>query len=138
MKKRPLRILFLEDNEDFAESLADFMQPYGWELVLCRHVREAKRLFETEPFDAVVTDLHVESRSGSLLSSGLDLVDFVRDRLKSKIPLIVTTGLELISEKNVIDHGADLFYYKSTLNPNAFRKEVEELIQRKGVFSQKP
>jgi hypothetical protein len=83
----------------------------------------------------VITDLHVENRPGSNLASGLDLVYYIRDRLKSPIPLVVTTGLELISEPDIIKYGADLFFYKASLNPYDFMAKINELVRTKGQHS---
>jgi two-component system response regulator HydG len=60
----PARVLVVDDDPDLAETLAEGLGDRGFDAVGCASSVEAARQLETEPFDAVVTDLRMPSIDG--------------------------------------------------------------------------
>src|SRR5271170_6977723 len=81
----PARILVVDDDLDLAETLAEGLAEHGFEAVPCASSVEAVKKLETEPLDALVTDLRMPAIDGmGLLCRSLAIV---RDR-----PVIVMTA----------------------------------------------
>ena len=64
--RRP-RILVVDDQLDLAETLAEGLGDHGFEGVACASSKQAARMLETEPFDALVTDLRMPQVDGLAL-----------------------------------------------------------------------
>jgi signal transduction histidine kinase/ActR/RegA family two-component response regulator len=79
------RILVVDDEEYVRALLRDILEAEGCEVALAEGGREALRLFETEQFDAIFTDV------GMPEMSGWELARAVREQ-NSRIPLAVVTG----------------------------------------------
>lgn len=79
------RILAVDDDSVMAEMVEAALQTCGFETRSATSLAEAVDLLETDTFDAVVTDLHLEN------GSGLDLCDRVR-AIQPDVPVIVLTG----------------------------------------------
>ena len=79
------RILVVDDEEHIRELLRDVLKKEGCDVVLAEGGREALSLFQSEPFDAIFTDV------GMPEMSGWELARAVREKNK-KIPLAVITG----------------------------------------------
>lgn len=125
-----IRILFLEDNVYFVEAMMEVFSGLGWMVTHVTSVKTAKDIFSEESFDLVISDLHLQDAETGAPNSGLDLIHHIRHRKKSKIPLIVTTGLELISKESMTDNEVNLFFYKSEFDVKTFISSIEKLVQR--------
>src|SRR5205085_9055810 len=79
------RILVVDDEEIIREQLHDVLKKEGCDVVLAEGGREALSLFQSEPFDAIFTDV------GMPEMSGWELARAVREQDKN-IPLAVITG----------------------------------------------
>ncbi len=128
--KSPPRILFLEDNPYFIEALMDEFRSLSWPVTHITNIREAKEHFSNEEFDLVISDLHLQDIETGAPNSGLDFIHYIRQRKKSKVPIIVTTGLELISEESIVENEVDLFFYKSELDLKKFISSIKNLINQ--------
>jgi DNA-binding response OmpR family regulator len=125
-----LRILFLEDNIYFVEALMEVFERLGWLVTHVTSVKSAKDIFSDEKFDLVISDLHLQDLETGTPNSGLDLVHYIRRRRKSQIPLIVTTGLELISKESLLENEVNLFFYKSEFDIKQFIASIEKLVSQ--------
>lgn len=72
-EQRPLRTLFVEDNEELREQISCLLEEEGLELVSCATAEEAIAAYEPERFDLVLTDVSLPGMSG---------VDLARTLLK--------------------------------------------------------
>lgn len=126
-----MKILFLEDNLDFAGPLIEAAQELGHEVQHTQSIIDASKIFTHKNFDAVISDIHLKSDS-DFLTSGLDFIRFIRERKKSNIVVAVTTGMELIQEHDVKDYGIDIFYHKPiTVGFTQFFAEIEKKVNHK-------
>ncbi len=107
------KILFLEDNVDFALVLTEFLKNHNCDVSWTSEVTKAKKLFVEGQFDLVISDLHLKTPHYDSESSGFNLIDFIRNQVKSNVPIVVTTGLELIPEDQILRHGANYVCYKT-------------------------
>ncbi len=128
-----MKILFLEDNLDFAGPLIEVAELLGHVIIHTQNVVEAAQIFSKGNFDAIISDIHLKKGS-STLSSGLDFVRFIRERRHSDIVIAVTTGLELLQEKDIREHGIDIFYYKPIkIGLKQFIKEIDEEVETRNI-----
>lgn len=104
-------ILILEDNLEFAETLTELLQSNGYTVKCYDNVSDAYSAFKTEKIDLVISDIHVKIKKPGTSGSGLDFIKKIRKR--SDVPVIVTTGMDLVSEESVLRRGVDHFMYKS-------------------------
>ncbi len=124
-----LRVLFLEDNDLFVEAISEIFNQQGWIVTHISSVKLAKELFNTAEFDLVISDLHLKDQETGAPNSGLDLVHHIRQRKRSKIPIVVTTGLELVSKDTLLDNDINLFYYKSNFDVKTFISNIHDLFK---------
>ena len=83
-----LRIFVVDDDRDFAESLADVLEPQGHTVALAFSGEEAVQRFATEDFDITFMDVRLPGMNGveSL---------FEMRRLKSDAKVMMMTGFSV-------------------------------------------
>ena len=116
-----MKILLLEDNILFAESLIENLNHFGHHVDWTVSVGDAQKIFDRGGFDLVISDLHLKVINDDK-GSGLDLIDYVRKR-DQHVGLVATTGLGLVQKESVLQHGVDLFYYKP-INSKEFIRDI--------------
>jgi CheY-like chemotaxis protein len=81
----PYKVLLVDDNEDFIEVLSMDVEDLGFTVKTALSVDAALELLANEPLDIVVSDLHMEGKSG---------MDFIFELRESNnmIPFIFLTG----------------------------------------------
>lgn len=67
----PLRVLFVEDNDDLREIIGILLEEEGLEVSPCGSAEEAEALFAQRPFDMVLTDVSLPKMSGTELAKRL-------------------------------------------------------------------
>lgn len=83
-----MKILICEDEEIMLTALEFRLRKQGFEIILAKDGQEAMTKVKEDQPDLVVLDVmmpHV---------SGLELIEYVRQDLKSSLPLIVISALE--------------------------------------------
>ncbi len=119
------RVLLVDDEEDVAKLIADFLTMKGIEVSMHTSSEAALAEFEADPdsFSAVVTDQTMPK------VSGLELIEKVRDR-REEIPVVICSGYnDLVSQDRIDNLGISQIYQK----PVSFRKLVDDvasMIQR--------
>ena len=81
----PVRILLVDDEKDFVETLAERMRTRGMEVETATSAREALAKVEVTPFDAVVLDLQMPDMDG------LAALEKMKNR-DPKLQVILLTG----------------------------------------------
>jgi CheY-like chemotaxis protein len=66
-----MRILFVEDNEDLREVMAEVMIDEGCEVVACAGAAAAERAFAPDRFDLLLTDVGLPGVTGLELAGRL-------------------------------------------------------------------
>ena len=78
-------VLVVDDETSAAHSLADFLQEMGYLVYTAYNGEEAIRIFESDPVDAVITDLHMP------VMDGWALIVKLREH-SSTLPIFAMTG----------------------------------------------
>lgn len=68
---RPLRVLFVEDNEYLREVIAELLEEEALEVVSCASAESALDAFAAGRFDLVITDVSLPGMSGTELARRL-------------------------------------------------------------------
>jgi CheY-like chemotaxis protein len=85
---RPLRILYVEDNEIVREVTAELLAQDQRQIVACATAEEALEEFGTDQFDVIITDVSLP------VMSGIELARCVL-ALKPQMPIIIASGYDL-------------------------------------------
>ena len=93
MKKK--KILLAEDDDLLAALLNFKFKKGGYDVVLCKDGREVKEILYQVMPDIIVTDLMMP------YLSGMELIGFIRNELKSNVPIIIISSAG--NEENVIN-----------------------------------
>lgn len=83
-----MKILICEDEEIMLTALEFRLRKQGLEVVRAKDGREALKIIQDDMPDLVIADIlmpHI---------TGLELIDFIRNKLKSDLPVIVISALE--------------------------------------------
>jgi CheY-like chemotaxis protein len=91
----PLRILYVEDNDLVRSITHELLAQPSRTVVAVASAEEALKLFESDVFDVVVTDISLPAMSG------LDLARRLLQRAPA-VPIIIATGYKLTSESTAL------------------------------------
>mgnify|MGYP000029445426 FL=1 len=123
-----MRVLVVEDDNMTRKALEHRMRLDGYDVFSANDGKQAVEILKTGNFDVLLTDLHMPN------FSGLDLIRFVRNELKSNMPIIMVTRVGL--EETVLaafELGAD-DYITKPFSPEELSLRVKKSIIR---FKQK-
>lgn len=119
-----MKILIVEDDSMTRKALEHRMKIDGYEIFSASDGKQAIEILMSSKVDIMLTDLHMPN------FSGLDLIKFVRNEMKSFIPLIVVTRVGL--EETVLmafELGAD-DYITKPFSPDELSLRVKKAIMR--------
>ncbi|MBT8321090.1 MAG: response regulator transcription factor [Eudoraea sp.] len=122
MEKKHL--LLAEDDELLASLLEYRLKLAGFEVVLAQDGKEVKEYLSRETPDIIVSDIMMP------YFSGIELVDYLRNTLHSKIPVIVISSAG--NEENVLsafELGANDFIAKP-VNPSELLVRVNRELNK--------
>ena len=122
MKKK--QILLAEDDDMLASLLNYRLEKGGYEVVLKNDGKEVKNWLDASLPDIVVSDIMMP------YFSGIELVDYIRNNLKSTVPIILISSAS--NEENVLSAfkmGANDFISKP-VNPSELLVRVSREISR--------
>ncbi|GMN08850.1 hypothetical protein MTsPCn9_06940 [Croceitalea sp. MTPC9] len=122
MRKR--RILLAEDDDMLASLLNYRLEKGGYEVVLKSDGKEVKNWLNDSLPDIIVSDIMMP------YFSGIELVDYIRNDLKSTIPIILISSAS--NEENVLsafEMGANDFISKP-VSPSELLVRVSREISR--------
>ena len=125
------RVLVVDDKEIVARTLAAMVQKNGHEAVTSHSVVEALRLFDEQPFDAVLSDV----KMGAL--GGFDLLRQVKERAPS-VPVILITGEATVTAAmEAMDAGAYDYLSKPVRN-EVLGQLLRRAIDHKRLIAREP
>ena len=112
------RILVVEDDASFGLMIQSWLKKNGYEAVLASRYEQAKIEISNGGFNLILTDLRLPDGDGILLMT------WVREKLKSKVPIIVMTGYaEVQTAVSAMKLGA-FDYLKKPINPSVLEEKI--------------
>lgn len=124
-----MSILLIEDDALLLRTLEYKLQKSGIEVISCKNGFDAIELLKTSIPELIITDIMMP------FINGLEIISYVRNVLKSRVPIIVLSSAGL--EKTVLEAfelGADDFITKP-FSPNELSIRVNKMFMRQSVFS---
>ncbi len=119
------RVLLAEDDDLLASLLNFRLEKEGYEVSLCKDGKEVKELLGQHRPDIIVSDIMMP------YFSGMELIGFVRNELKSNIPIIIISSAG--NEENVLNAfelGANDFISKPVSPSELMVRVARELNKR--------
>jgi DNA-binding response OmpR family regulator len=119
-----MKVLIVEDDNMTRKALEHRMHIDGYDVYTANDGQEAVNILKSGNFDLLLTDLHMPN------FSGLDLIRFVRNDLKSSMPIIMVTRVGL--EETVLaafELGAD-DYITKPFSPEELSLRVKKAVIR--------
>jgi two-component system, NtrC family, response regulator HydG len=117
---KPLRVFIVEDDPDFAESLAMVLEGRDYDVVLAGSGEEAIKRFQEEDFDVTLMDIRLPGKNG--VESFLEI-----RKMKPDAKVIMMTGFsveQLI--RQAVDNGAYAVFHKP-LNIDEILETIEKI-----------
>lgn len=118
------RLLLAEDDELLASLLSFRLKKGGYEVSLMKDGKQVKEYLQSNTTDIIISDIMMP------YFSGIELIDFVRNELKSATPIIIMSSAG--NEKNVLnafDLGANDFIAKP-VSPSELLVRVERELRK--------
>ena len=117
-----MRIVLAEDNDILRKSLSFFLESKGYTVDQFSDGKDALDAIETNSYDLILTDINMPS------ISGMEITQYVRQRLNSDIPVIILTssGVEQ-TELDSFDIGANEFIAKP-VSPAVLLVRINKLL----------
>ena len=120
------RVLVCEDNETVIKVIEYKLRNEGYQIVIAKDGNSAMNILrDAISYDLILTDLLMP------FASGLELINFIRNELKSDVPIIVLSAL--VQEETILEAlnlGAD-DYITKPFSPNELSLRVKRLLIRK-------
>src|ERR1700722_18702335 len=96
------RVLLVDDDDAVREMMSAILQAKGFDVVLAASVTEALKLIVTEPFDVLITDLHMPNPS-----DGFAVITAMRHTQPDALTLLVSGYPDVKSAMDAIILQAD-------------------------------
>ncbi len=90
-----IRVLVVEDNENFAQPVIEFLEQNKYDVSYCRQSDEAKRMLLDYPTDFILIDLMLPP---SYRVEGLELLRYVKSHFKLVHPFMMSTKNEYVAQ----------------------------------------
>lgn len=101
-----MRILLIEDNEELAETIADYFRQQGHPLDWATSAEQAERIMAYQTFELLILDINLPGKDGYQLLKQLR-------RRKVTMPVLVLTARAEIGDRvDALDLGADDYLVK--------------------------
>ena len=108
----------VEDDAAFGMMIQTWLRKNGYEVVLSSRYEQAKAEISSKPFSLILTDLRLPD------GDGIILMTWVREKMKSKVPIIVMTGYaEVQTAVSAMKLGA-FDYLKKPVNPSVLEEKI--------------
>ena len=112
------KILVVEDDASFGMMIITWLKKNGYEAVLATRFEQAKTDIANGGFNLILTDLRLPD------GDGIILMTWVREKFKSKMPIIVMTGYaEVQTAVSAMKLGA-FDYLKKPINPSVLEEKI--------------
>jgi len=118
-----IKLLLLEDDALFGESIQDVLEEEGYEVTLCRNGNEALEVTFLQKFDGYLLDINVP------ILDGLSLLGSLRSADDQTPAMFLTSHNDMETLSYAYENGADDYLKKPF--------EIQELIMRLGALLRK-
>ena len=109
----------MEDDAAFGMMIQAWLKKNGYDVVLVSRYIQAKSEISSGEFSLIITDLRLPDGDGILLMT------WIREKMKSKVPIIVMTGYaEVQTAVSAMKLGA-FDYLKKPINPSVLEEKIE-------------
>jgi len=117
-----MRIILAEDNDILRKSLSFFLESKGFSVDQFSDGKDALDAIENNNYNLILTDINMPG------ISGMEITQYVRETLKSDIPVIILTssGVEQ-TELDSFDIGANEFIAKP-VSPAVLLVRINKLL----------
>jgi DNA-binding NtrC family response regulator len=114
-------VLVVDDDPNILSAFGEFFRKEECSLITSWSAEGGIELLKRQFFDLIITDIRLKGQSGVRL-----LLE--AKRVRQSTPIIVITGyLDVISESDMKQYGADYFFQKP-LNLEKFREAVRKCL----------
>jgi DNA-binding response OmpR family regulator len=104
---RPLRVLVIEDNQDVAANIGDYLEEKGHVLDFAMDGITGLHLAVTQPIDVIILDIMLPGMDGMTLCRQF------REKTETPIPVLMLTAKDTLEDKlEGFDAGADDYLLK--------------------------
>jgi DNA-binding response OmpR family regulator len=123
----PIRLLLVDDEEDFVATLAQRLHLRGYEAAVASDGEEALNMIERHTYDVLVLDLMLPGMSG------LDVLQAVKRQVPD-LPVIMLTGQGSTREGMEGMHSGAFDYMMKPVDFDELKKKIDEAAsgRRKG------
>ncbi|MGP1447799.1 MAG: sigma-54-dependent transcriptional regulator [Candidatus Limimorpha sp.] len=119
------KILIVEDDAAFGVMIQTWLKKNDFDATLSTRCAQAKREIAANGFDLILTDLRLPDGDGIMLMA------WVREHVKSRVPIIVMTGYaEVQTAVSAMKLGAS-DYLKKPINPAVLEEKIEAALSSK-------
>ena len=118
-----MKILVAEDDPIMLATVVRHLQPTGYNVITANDGNDALRMFEEVDPDMLITDILMP------VTSGLELIGYIRNNLQKQIPIIVLSALD--AEDTVMEAftlGANDFMIKP-FKANELQLRIKKLLK---------
>ena len=116
------KILVIDDNIDFAESIADLLEMDGYTSEIASNGNEALKKVWLNDYDLILLDINMPQLSGK---------GFIQEinHYKYSIPIIVVSGMDINEIKNYFYEKGAISYLKKPFSNNTLRNLVKNTLK---------
>lgn len=122
---KSLNVLFLEDNEEFAQNTKEFLNIYFKNIYHAATIKEALELFNDKKIDVIISDIKIHD------DNGLIFVQSVR-KINSDIPIVI---LSAHKDEEFLFKAIPLNIFSYELKPLSYKKFIELLEKLRTKFN---
>ena len=116
------RILIVDDDRDFRDSAADFLERNGYFTIKATSGAVALEMLEANHVDAIITDIHMPD------GNGIELLNAIKLRNPDVSTVIVVTGNPDLRDAEALAIAAHSVFHKP-FNSKALLKSIEDIIE---------
>ena len=126
-KNTNLKVLLCEDNLMNQRLTEIVVKNFGFEIDITENGEEGIKLLKTNPYDVILMDLQMP------ILDGYQATKFIRQEMKSNIPIIAMTAHSMVSEEEkCLELGMNGYVPKPFTKENLFNK-INEVVRNQST-----
>lgn len=112
------RLLIVEDEETLCQSLKRVLEREGYAVDTVNNAESAHKVFETECYDVIITDIILPGMTG------IELLKKIKERLSEQIVIIMTAYASLETAVEALRYGAYDYVVKPVMH-----EEIKQIVK---------